>query len=222
MKRRITTGMWAAALLLLAGAARAGCLNGDGDVLHARYDVYGTTERYSVDFYRSARQVAWQQGAVISVWSREGQGPSLLRAFPQFQRSIWYPATDLQALDQARDWQSVAGWPAPVSLGYGLDVAEAGIVQGCPVAEYRRGDSRVLWVEAAAVPARIAEGGRVWQLVELESVTTADTFARWRQWPSTDFADVGDSEADPFLRRMIAQGFMTRDVHGAASGENAP
>ncbi|MED5238420.1 MAG: hypothetical protein VX379_02470 [Pseudomonadota bacterium] len=215
MIRQIVTGVQVVTLLLCIGTVQGACRGGpadDGAVLHARYDVYDQTRRYRVDFYRGVDQVAWRQGAVISVWSDHGGAISLLRAFPQFQRSLWYPAADLAALDQAREWSAVAGWPAPVSLGYSVLEPEAGIVQGCPVTEYGRGDSRVLWVDAAGVPARIVEAGRVWQLVGLERVPQADTFVRWQRWPSTDFADVGDSEADPFLRRMIAQGFMGQDA----------
>ncbi|MCK0153532.1 hypothetical protein MWU49_07455 [Alcanivorax sp. S6407] len=217
-RARLTTALL---LMLLAVNVRASCLGGEGSVLHARYDVYGQTQRYSVDFFRDDQRVAWRQGAVINVWSGETRTPSLLRAFPQYQRSIWYPAADLEALNRGADWQSVAGWPAPASLGYALKDGEAGVVQGCTVSEYVRGDSRVQWVEAAGVPARIAEGETVWQLVELDSVPAEETFLRWARWPSTDFADVGDSEADPFLRRMIAQGFIGRGTHEAASGEAA-
>ncbi|MZR62517.1 hypothetical protein [Alcanivorax sp. DP30] len=209
-------------ILLLSGAAQAACLEGSGEVLHARYDVYGQTQRYSVDFYRDPQQVAWQQDAVISVWSRDAGGASLLRAFPHFQRSIWYPAEDLQALGTARAWRSVAGWPEPASLGYAVEVELAGVVQGCPVTEYGRGVSRVLWVEAADLPARISDGEQVWQLVALKKRSAAETFGRWLEWPSTDFTDVGDSEVDPFLRRMIAQGVAGRGAYGAASAEAAP
>lgn len=55
-----------------------------------------------------------------------------------------------------------------------------------------------------------------WQLLELttSSEKIAEQFMQWQHYKTTDYADVGDNEDDPFLAKMINLGF----VEHAASG----
>ncbi|RJG17922.1 hypothetical protein D4A39_05365 [Alcanivorax profundi] len=213
-----------ALLLVLSPLAQAQCLQpAAGSVIHARYDVYNGTQRYSVDFYRGDDRVAWQRGDVISAWSQQDDQVSLLRVFPQYQRTIWYPAGDLRALGKSSEWGAVTGWPVPQENGYQRVSDQVAVVQGCEAGEFENAEgARVLWLETAGLPARIAENDTVWQLVSLEQVAESDTFARWSAWQSTDFADVGDNEADPFLRRMIALGFVEHGASGFYQADGTP
>lgn len=218
--------VWVLMGLLLAGVASAKCvegaLEGDGQVLHARYQVVSEGGHHVVDFYRSANQVAWQRGDVISVWKKEAENASLLRSFPGYERSIWYPAGDLRALGKVARWQGVTGWPEPEQAGFSPVEGGDAVALGCPVQTYQSGDeAQVLWIEQAGVPARVADAAQQWQLVSIEQKSMSETFDRWRKWPSTDFADVGDNEADPFLRKMIALGFVEHGASGfyQANGE---
>ena len=130
-----------ALLLVLSPLAQAQCLQpAAGSVIHARYDVYNGTQRYSVDFYRGDDQVAWQRGDVISAWSQQDDQVSLLRVFPQYQRTIWYPAGDLRALGKSSEWGAVTGWPVPQENGYQRVSDQVAVVQGCEagVRECRR------------------------------------------------------------------------------------
>lgn len=54
-----------------------------------------------------------------------------------------------------------------------------------------------------------------WVLVGLETdqAIIKDRFAAWDSHETTDFADIGDNESDPFLMRMITLGFIS---HGAS------
>ncbi len=54
-----------------------------------------------------------------------------------------------------------------------------------------------------------------WVLVSLESDEdkVGDRFAAWDSHDTTDFADIGDNESDPFLLKMINLGFIS---HGAS------
>lgn len=195
-----------------------------GQVLHARYDVYRGDQRYSVDYFHDDEQVAWRRGQVISLWSRSGDQASLLRVFPQYQRTIWYPAGDLRALGKGADWRGVAGWQLPQENGYSSTGEGVAVVQGCEARAFGNvAGSKVLWLAEAGLPARV-EGlsGVVWQLVSLETVSRAESFGRWEQWQSTDFADVGDNEADPFLRRMIALGFVEHGASGFYQADGSP
>ncbi|WP_411026644.1 hypothetical protein, partial [Salmonella sp. s54395] len=77
-------------------------------------------------------------------------------------------------------------------------------------------------LEQAGVPARVADAAQQWQLVSLQRASMSDTFDRWREWPSTDFADVGDNEADSFLRKMIALGFVEHGASGFYQADGKP
>lgn len=213
-------------VVLLGGWASlvsAQCLKGEGEVVHARYDVYAGDQRYSVDFYRGDNQVAWQRGEVISVWTHQGGAASLLRVFPQYQRTIWYPAGDLRALGKEASWSGVTGWPDPQGSGYQRVGEDVSLVQGCPAKEYLgHGKMSVLWLEDVQLPARMAGTGTVWQLVSLDVVSQASTFDLWSGWESTDFADVGDNESDPFLRRMISLGFVEHGASGFYHADGTP
>ncbi len=216
--------LWMGLLLgALASVASADCMKGQGDVVHARYDIYAGSQRYSVDFYRGADQVAWQRGEVISVWTHRDQVASLLRVFPQYQRTIWYPAGDLRALGKEAKWRGVAGWPDPQHHDYRMVSGSTSIVQGCPAQEYMGADGdKVLWLDQVKLPARMADAGVVWQLVSLQRVSREETFELWTQWQSTDFADVGDNESDPFLRRMISLGFVEHGASGFYRADGSP
>lgn len=212
-------------LFCVAGGVSAQCMQGEGQVLHASYQVFNGDNSHQVDFYRfqdqDQDQVAWQRGGVISIWRKGADGASLLRGFPDYQRSIWYPAGDLRALGKEARWQAVTGWPRPEQAGFALADKDAAVVMGCTARHYEKGSQSVLWAEEPELPARMTEGDRRWQLESLQWVAASDTFDRWRRWPSTDFADVGDNEADPFLRKMIALGFVEHGASGfySADGE---
>ncbi|MEP5230737.1 hypothetical protein [Alcanivorax sp.] len=219
--------LWALVSLMLAGEVCAQCvdgsLQGEGQVLHARYQVFSEEGRHQVDFYRSGNQVAWQRGDVISVWKKEAESASLLRSFPGYERSIWYPAGDLRALGKETRWQGVTGWPQPEDAGFARVEGGDAVVLGCPVQAYQNVEyGQVLWLERVGVPARVADRTQQWQLVSLQRESMSDTFDRWRKWPSTDFADIGDNEADPFLRKMIALGFVEHGASGFYQADGKP
>ncbi|MDF1638674.1 hypothetical protein [Alcanivorax jadensis] len=208
-------------LLCVATGVFAQCIQQDeGRALHARYQVFdGDTSRH-VDFYRFQDRVAWRQGEVISVWRKDADSASLLRVFPGHQRSIWYPTGDLRALGKEAQWQTVTGWPQPEKAGFTpVNDSSVVVVQGCKAWQYEKAGQTVLWAEEPALPVRMSDGERRWQLVSLQQVPASETFVRWEQWPSTDFADVGDNEADPFLRKMIALGFVEHGASGFYSAE---
>lgn len=74
--------------------------------------------------------------------------------------------------------------------------------------DFSRSESERAGVGASSVISR-------WILVSLESDEdkVGDRFAAWDSHATTDFADIGDNESDPFLMRMINLGFIS---HGAS------
>lgn len=44
--------------------------------------------------------------------------------------------------------------------------------------------------------------------LKVDATTIRETFAARADYVSTDYADIGDNESDPFLRKMIRVGFV--------------
>lgn len=61
----------------------------------------------------------------------------------------------------------------------------------------------------------LAGDGWVIRQKDSQTETVAARFAQWKQWDTVDFADIGDMEADPFIRKMINIGFI-EDNHVTA------
>lgn len=67
---------------------------------------------------------------------------------------------------------------------------------------------------------------RDWELTNVDfDVNTKDFFAKRQDYQSTDYADIGDDHTDPFLTKMVTQGFIEAgasgyyDEHGHSIGE---
>ena len=63
-----------------------------------------------------------------------------------------------------------------------------------------------------------------WQLDDFSTsskkVTTA--FNAWQAYQSTDYADIGDNESDPFIAKMIHQGFVEHGASGFYHADGSP
>ncbi|BFT29890.1 hypothetical protein D210916BOD24_10660 [Alteromonas sp. D210916BOD_24] len=71
-----------------------------------------------------------------------------------------------------------------------------------------------------------ANSSRTWTLQEVDyERSTSDFFAKREAYQTTDYADIGDDHTDPFLTKMVNQGFIEAgasgyyDTDGHAIGE---
>ena len=67
---------------------------------------------------------------------------------------------------------------------------------------------------------------REWKLKTVDfNKNTKDFFTKRQNYQSTDYADIGDDHTDPFLTKMVTQGFIEAgasgyyDEHGHSIGE---
>jgi hypothetical protein len=84
------------------------------------------------------------------------------------------------------------------------------------------------WLPAMQVvsyySAKTTQGMIEWRLDDIITDRTIinAAFAQWEGYASTDYADIGDNESDPFLLNMINLGFIEHGSNGfyTASGQS--
>ena len=196
----------------------------DAEILGARYvqrvNVRGeaAVER-EWHYWRKPHLVAYEypDNGISEVWYRTPNGRiSLERRFDDYGRSIQYEPADLSMMSRADQWGELRATVV-------LDEFEPEAVSACAgtqtfVRKRDEAESVVQWLPGLHLPASITtvRDGRRTE-TELLSVTTAADaerfFAVGLEYDSMDYADIGDNEADPFIRQMIRLGFVEHDDH---------
>lgn len=147
------------------------------------------------------------------IWRRDTRGDVYYqRLFHPQRRLIEYTPVDLRALGAVRGWPRLTHLIDPALLGGELKRIGNATALGRPAVRYRgrvRGIQHdVLWLVHERLPARmrIDYGDRTMTLrlgalypIDQSPWARADTTA----YLVTDYADIGDHEADPFLRRLL-------------------
>lgn len=168
------------------------------------------------DFTREI--VLWRNGKVIAQqypadaltvsWTRTHNGGlRQVRHFDAARRSIEFEAELNETVD-AR-WQShyqILNQEVIDSLSL---IEREG--EGCSELFKFEGDqSKLEWMSALQLPRRFSQSGYEIRLnrLELDDAQVAAFFDTREQYQTTDFADIGDSENDPFLQKMIKLGFI--------------
>ncbi len=206
----------------------------DRDHLGASYVIstvhdQAATKQRRVTIWRLPTKVAWEYSGsgVTEVWARAADGRLYVsRYFDEYQRGIEYQPEEVR-ITQADAWErqrhllsseQLAAFARGDSSGEGCDRQTLLTLQG------QGADEEIHWLDALALP-------RTWEQQEgpvqyrwsLESLVVdparvEEAFARRESYQMTDYADIGDNESDPFLRRMINLGFVS---HGASGFYNA-
>ena len=192
-----------------------------------RYDVAGAKARISQLTLTHIN--GWSGydagGATIRLWhGLPGDDAELYRVFDEAERSILYTSSGLALLDQSRPWHRVAELADTNAL-----TPVGGERDDCGRQRHYTGGNDTQMIDVWAY----ADSGLVTALTvrptKSEAATPLMTYrlaaveggsedalarvARWRGYQSTDFADIGDNESDPFLQRMIHQGFIEHAGH---------
>lgn len=150
---------------------------------------------------------------VGELWWRDVRGDvHYQRLFHEHRRLIEYTPVDMHALGAAPDWARLAHLIDPALLGNELKRIETTTAFGRAAVRYRgrvRGiRHEVLWLVRERLPAhmRIRYDDRT-VTVRLKAIHPIEQ----SPWPRTnteayrvtDYADIGDDEADPYLRRLL-------------------
>lgn len=173
----------------------------------------GTLEilRYGSDtaLYNPARQIGeWWLLA-------DAKRPRFHRLFGEQQRRIDYTTGDLRALGVNVNIASIESFAVAPLLGR-LKAGEP--LAACPAVRHYSGEINgshyeVYWHPELKLPLLLAINNgkqqRRWQASALISeAAVTQRFGQWQAYQPTDFADIGDMETDPFLAKLITQGFV--------------
>lgn len=164
-------------------------------------------------FWREPTRVETRTADGGELWWRDARGSVFYqRLFHGQRRIVEYTPADLRALGTATDWARLTHLVDPKSFGVELKRVGATTVLGRPAMRYRgrvQGVGHdVLWLTHERIPARmrIQYDDRT-VTIRLKAVHPIERSpwprANTAAYAITDYADVGDDEADPFLRGML-------------------
>lgn len=155
------------------------------------------------------------EGTSAEIWKRGDSGEiSYHHVFFRDKKVVDYTAGDLRALGRYPDWQALASLIKPALLSR---LKNTGTVRALDrQAERYQGqldgvDYEILWLRQAQLPAlvRQIQGDTEisLHLLELNPLTEA----AWlpfdiRSFERLDYADLGDKEADPFVKKLLRHG----------------
>ncbi|MCJ8301790.1 hypothetical protein [Shewanella sp.] len=158
----------------------------------------------------------------FEAWLRNGE---YIRYFPMDKRSVSYRTGDLLSLNISYDLEQVFHLVSP-DVRSELKQADD-IEHTCLTLESFRGEQggqevSLQWATSLELPYRLTMGRGeqqlTYQLIEVKPVTPVDFKTLTNGYKDIDFADVGDSESDPFIAKMITQGFIQ---HGSSGFYNS-
>ncbi len=180
----------------------------------------------SLTVWRNNTQVAHQSETLTELWQQLSNNQLRpVRYFNAEQRGIEYQPSEVRG---------VQNWSAKSQLVDNHLIAKMTLVstqgEGCnEVKNYalNEGDSQfklsflpqAKLVKTFSVTNKKGQTETVLSLnhVNSDEQAIAAQFANWDRWQTTDYADIGDNENDPFLAKMINLGFIE---HGATGFYN--
>ena len=215
--------------VLFTGQAAATTCELSPEHIGARYTITHGNKQASQQFelWRRENQVAhfYPKRQIAEIWDHLRNGAIRpVRYFDQYQRGIEYQPGEVRDRQTWADkWQLVS----PDLLAKMTKGKRTG--KGCDEQQHyhlKQGDWEIAitWLPQLqlAQSYRITAPGQEsqWQLQSLLTgrQVLAGNFAKRQSYQTTDYTDIGDNESDPFLAKMINQGFVE---HGASGMYNA-
>ncbi|WP_085300320.1 hypothetical protein [Cognaticolwellia mytili] len=174
-----------------------------------------------LEFHRQGNRVLQRFSDVgfSNIWRQGAHGRiSLLRAFDEYQHAIEYQPSELS---YKPNWQSIYQPISIPALNEMVLLSQTG--KGCELKQYYQlqtdsAEYRVTWLPKLALVSyfQIQSNtiNKEWQLSshQVSSERSTLLFREYDNYRSTDYADIGDNEAMPFLAKMINQGFSSAQV----------
>ena len=197
-----------------AGPAWAGSDATVAQAWVAEYRVHDAQGDRTLVLVRADKRVEYRfAGEPVRVWEVGTDGLLHREVFVADNHVVSYTPGDLRALGRNAEWAQLSHLVDPAlrtqlrkhgtrKVSGASARRYEGDVQGVPV--------RLDWLEAAGLPARYRTGtGRnayVLELRSLEQRPADKAFTTTDGMREIDYADIGDMELDPFVRRYIRQG----------------
>lgn len=225
------------AAVLLPSMSFANSCDIDTDTLAATYRI--TTTRSADDASTRRMLTLWRlpdriahahpDDGYADLWNRVPNNRyHLIRQFEEARRGIEYEPNAVPT--GAAHWTSLRELITPTHRERLKRTGVSG--DGCDRVETYRGeveDTRqtLEWLPAYALPRSLVSSTDAATIaIELVAVRAdpehvRSQFDRWSTFQTTDYADIGDNESDPFLRKMIRLGFIQHGSSGFydASGQ---
>lgn len=167
---------------------------------------------YPLIIWRDSNHVAYQYPKLqlIDSWQRDPKNQlELSRYFVKHQRAIDYEFGDLKAIGNAHKWLTLYHLIDKSNM---KKVSSSG--EECQeVGHYKTKIANVEWLVKQQLPKQLVvnnKGQRQEYLLKklVADKNLAKQFNVYRNYDATDFTDIGDNEADPFLSQMINMGFI--------------
>ena len=188
-------------------------------VVH-QVDTKATQKTQRFTLWRTPHQVAEQGNELVEVWQQlSNQQIRPIRYFQKAQRGIEYQPSEVQG---QQNWSTKYQLVSDDFIAQMTLISEQG--EGCEqMKTYQivQGDTKIKLVWLANKKLLSAMSIIKPHLTQTLTLTKVDfnkavvqqQFANWDSYQTTDYADIGDNEGDPFLAKMINLGFIE---HGAS------
>ncbi|MFY8327920.1 hypothetical protein [Pseudoalteromonas sp. ZZD1] len=214
-------------LALLSPLASAAQCTIDSQYMQASYKV---SQQHEVDtavhtqqftLWRTPTQAAQQDEQLVEVWQQlSNQQLRPIRYFVQAKRGIEYQPSEVKAKQNFSSKQQLVSDELLAKMTLQSEHGE-----GCDkVQKYQLKQPHSTIELTWAVNKKLLESMQVTnskssQTITLQSVsfnkqTVQQQFAVWDNYQTTDYADIGDNENDPFLAKMINLGFIEHSATG--------
>ena len=206
-------------LLQNKGALTFQCDQLNSTNIDVRYEIVRSngTDRavptQQIQLIKNQQQVIYKRSPMtFEAWDRNGE---YIRYFPQELRSITYRPSDLRSLNMKYDLAQQFHLVSPKvksQLNRG-EVSQASCFQVVHYSGQQAGQEVELkWIDTLNLPFEFTltqgQGSLTYRLVEASPISNEAVNALTQGYNDLDFADVGDSESDPFIAKMITQGFI--------------
>ncbi len=217
-------------VLLLCSGALSAATDCASEPLQARYSIstrhgdHTTTRALELLRYQGLVAHHFADRHITEVWERNATKQArVTRHFDTAQRGIEYASNEIGGAENDDDWSSKVQLISNSRLSSMTLTGSQG--SGCKRVEHyhqqqgERSISLVWRPEQRLIQSLTIEQGdhrEHWQL-EQQHRSLSDIAAFFEQrmdYQTTDYADIGDNESDPFLLKMIRLGF----IKGGASG----
>ena len=179
------------------------------------YDVSLKEKKGQIAIHRDGREMLREnlQTGVVEYWYHSPAGPlKLIRYVDSEKRGIEYQAEDFRG-NEHNVWNDITlAVPTDVNKTMTRTSTEG---SGCDVQETytAEGGREFVWLPAKKMIISYKAPGVSWQLVDQSTPVFKDRLAVRDDYLLIDYADIGDSEEDPFVKKMINWGFVE---HGAS------
>ena len=190
-------------------------------------------KQYPLILWRQGNQVAHQYPStrITEIWNLTGNGSlHLERFFDAYHRGIEYQPGEIKAVTGKSGWE-LKNQLVSNQLLESMELVKTDL-SGCDQIDSFASDSKehinLQWLNNRKLIKRfeIQAGAerKVWKLERLETdkQQIEQFFTDRADYKTTDYADIGDNESDPFLLKMINLGFVEHGSSGFYDANGQP